>query len=373
MGPRSTKKKKGNAKSRSQNHGNKNGPISSFTPRENDPTREWNFVQEAGPGCHIARKEHGDNSWVLEWELVDPNEFGEQEEVPDIAVDPDERTLSLCNLREDPVVAYVTVYDKRLLAKDRLPLQQGSTTDKEGQTRPCTTLIVLCPALTFVHLCYVDLEFATQPSPTTTRSSILDDLCIDSDVQVWNRHNKPDDEHMQSIDFPLQGGPFLCTQGEGGHLTHFFSGNQHAIDFRCAKGTPLLAVGDGVVVQVQDEHKQHTGIAVSNLFSWNSILLHLDPPEPPSKSTTYEGGDDTAKKASGDLNSMSPLFVEYVHIASASVRVGDRVSRGQIIGTSGGIGMLDDFNRGQMNTNQSLLRNHLCSDSLLLFIPSHCL
>ncbi|KAL7560373.1 hypothetical protein ACA910_002334 [Epithemia clementina (nom. ined.)] len=325
---------------------------------DDDRTEEWNFVREAGPGCHIARKkeQHSssstadrDSGWVLEWESVHPSDFEDESVVPDVAIDPDEQTLSLCNLRNDPVVAYITVYDNLLIGRNGKALQQGSTTDKDGTSKSCTTLIVLCPPTTFAHLCRIDLESTSQTLATPSSRLLLDQLHIDSDVQVWNRHENPNDEHEHSIGFPLQGGgPFLCTQGEGGHLTHFLAGNQHAIDFQCPKGTPLLAVGDGLVVQTQDEHQQLTGIAVSNLFSWNSILLQLDPP-PTSSSSSSSSSSTCAtpketKDSVGDDNTASvsettdPLFVEYVHIASSQVQVGDRVVKGQVIGTSGGIG-----------------------------------
>lgn len=267
------------------------------------PRLDWNFVHEAGPGCHIARHEPPISPWVLEWETVDVEDY---DEVPDIAVDAEEQELILCNLRAESVVAYISVYDRVLRGREGHILAAGTTTSDEKETRSCTTLIVLCPPSTFCHLCH--LEFP----PGTS----LDDLQLDSDVQVWNQHPNPADQHDSAIGFPLEGGPFLCTQGEGGQLTHFFSGNLHAIDFRCPIGTPLLAVGAGVVVEVKDKHCL-SGVSVSNLFEWNSILIKLD---------------DT-KGGKGD-----PLFVEYVHIATASVKARDRVTCGQAIGTSGSVG-----------------------------------
>lgn len=267
---------------------------------------EWNFVDEAGPGCHIARSTiPATSSWVLEWESIDINDFDDVAEIPDIAVDPEEQELVLCNVRDESVVAYITVYDRVLRGRGGRLLQAGSTTNEEGKSRSCTTLIVLCPPYTFCHLCCIEFPPGSE----------LEDLPLESDVQVWNQHPDPTDEHNRSVGFPLQGGPFLCTQGEAGQLTHFFSGNLHAIDFRCPIGTPLLAVGDGIVVEAKHEHTL-TGVAVSNLFQWNSIIIELD------------------KQAEND----EPLFVEYVHIASATVKPGDRVTAGQIIGTSGSVG-----------------------------------
>ena len=279
---------------------------------ESSPSYPWNFVSQAGPGCHIARPDCPvASSWVLEWESVDADDY-HGVDVPDIAVDAEEQELVLCNLRhEESIVAYITVYDRVLRGRDGSILTAGSSTSDSGERKSCTTLIVLCPPLTFCHLC------ATEFPPGTE----LDDLPLVSDVQIWNQHPHPTDEHPRAVGFPLQGGPFLCTQGEGGQLTHFFSGNLHAIDFQCPVGTPLLAVGSGVVVEAKDNHCL-TGVAVSNLYEWNSILIQLDD----------NGGEND------DAHTNQPLFVEYVHIASATVQKGDRVSQGQVIGTSGSVG-----------------------------------
>lgn len=280
----------------------------------------WNFVLDAGPGCHIARKDDAAASkWVLEWEDVDVDEF-EGETIPDLAIDPEESTLTLCNVRKEYVVAYISVYETILRDREGQAMQQGTTTDNQNVSQPCTTLIVLCPPCTFAHLCYLDLP----------ADGSLENLRLDSDVQEWSKHSDAADTHSQTIGFPLQGGPYRCTQGESGHLTHFFAGNLHAIDFACPIGTPLLAAGDGVVVDCKDSNSL-TGIAVSNMFDWNSILLQLD--------TTETVADaNIAIVQGGEKVSNSPLFVEYVHIQKATVQAGERVKSGQVIGLSGSVG-----------------------------------
>ena len=278
----------------------------------NYPSYPWNFVNQAGPGCHIARPNCPSSAWVLEWEAVDPDDYDDV--VPDIAVDPDEQELVLCNLRpRESIVAYITVYDRVLRGRDRNVLTAGMTTsDDSGQTtQSCTTLIVLCPPLTFCHLCAMEFPPGTE----------LDELPLESDVQVWNQHPNPQDHCDRAVGFPLQGGPFLCTQGGGGQLTHFFSGNLHAIDFRCPVGTPILAVADGTVTEAKDDNTL-TGIAVSNLFQWNTIMIEVE----------------TRPQSEDDNDEASPLFVEYVHIRKALVKAGDRVTKGQIIGESGSVG-----------------------------------
>ena len=112
--------------------------------------------------------------------------------------------------------------------------------------------------------------------------------------------------------FPLPGeGPYLCTQGCGGMLTHYFSESYHAIDLRCDVGTPLLAMADGVVTEI-DECSTASGIHCQNLCRWNSISLRC---------------------ADG-------VVLDYVHIKphSAVVRVGERVVAGQQLCLTGDVG-----------------------------------
>ena len=220
---------------------------------------------------------------------------------------------------------YVTVYDTPVLRVDGVPFPAGSTTDNDGATRECVTFIVLLPPKTILHA-------ATLTSPAAE---------IDSDVQDWNRHPAPEDEHPLALAFPLGGdGPWLCTQGEGGELTHFFSGNLHAVDFRCDVGTPLLAVGPGTVVEVSDENTL-TGIAVSNLFKWNSVMIQIDAAEGDAAARVAESEREGASEVGGGGKVWGgPLYVEYVHIkaGSACVKIGDRVTAGQKICESGSVG-----------------------------------
>lgn len=271
------------------------------------PTQdESNFVSTAGPGCFIASRSV-ENDWLLEWQdHVDVSEFGCQE-VPDVALDPQDSSVTFCNVSNDTKVAYISIYNATVRGKAGQVLEPGTSTDNNGTTRTCLTFIIQCPPRTFCHLCYIHLE----------DDESITNVEIDSDVQEWSRHPQPTDEHAFRLGFPLEtagDSPVLCTQSEGGYLTHFFSGNLHAIDFSCEIGTPLLAVANGTIVEVQDTNTL-TGIAVSNLFTWNSIVLQV------STSDT----DD-------------PLYCEYVHIASSSVKVGDTVTKGQVIGNSGSVG-----------------------------------
>lgn len=255
-------------------------------------THRPNFCADAGVGCHVARADV-DNDWVLDWERVDTEDY-DADNVPDIAIDPEEQTLSLCNVGQVDKVAYLTVYDTRLQGRQGQWLEQGSTTDNNGHSQLCTTLIVLCPPLTFCHLCRIEN---------------LETFRLDSDVQDWHRHPQPSDAVDDQLAFPLEGGPFRCTQGVGGHLTHFFAGNLHAIDLACPPGTLLRAVADGTVVETKHDNCL-TGIAVSNLFQWNSIMIRVH----------------------------DNLFVEYVHIRKSLVQMGDTVVKGQVLGESGSVG-----------------------------------
>ena len=119
-----------------------------------------------------------------------------------------------------------------------------------------------------------------------------------------------------------------------------------------------------VVVDVRDAHTL-TGIAVGNLFKWNSIILKLDDNAAESSGVGEEERTTTARGETAgcsattstrvdedDFDAMEArqrasydvkpgdLYVEYVHIQahSARVRVGDRVRKGQVICASGSVG-----------------------------------
>jgi len=116
-----------------------------------------------------------------------------------------------------------------------------------------------------------------------------------------------------SLGFPLPAacGPYLCTQGVGGHLTHFFPESYHAIDLRCGCRTPVLCIGDGVVQEVVERH-HCGGIHAANLASWNAVSVRLD----------------------------CGLVAEYLHTSagSALVKAGDAVRRGQVLCETGDVG-----------------------------------
>lgn len=251
-------------------------------------------------------------------ERIDPRDYDADAVFPDLAVDPESGILSVVNASGKARVAYVTVYDHPVLRADGTPHAPGRTVNADGVERECVTFIMTLPPRTIMH--------AARLADVTAE--------IDSDVQDWSTHPAPEDEHPLALGFPLGSRPggdsenaarqdaYLCTQGENGGLTHFFSGNLHAVDFRCPVGCEVLAVADAEVVEVRDKETV-TGIATANLFRWNSVML---------KVKTRDADDE--KPNGGDL------YVEYVHVAarSACVAVGERVRRGQKICASGSVG-----------------------------------
>jgi len=278
--------------------------------------------------------------------------------------------------------------------------------------RKCTTFIILCPPQTFIHLCSLAPN-QFQVNATTTRAASAtiktegylknpiikwSQVEIESDIQPWSYHHNINDEHPHLLHFPFQPisktfqqtdeinqsnhnitttnnnandliakanqamdnktlenttapKAYQCTQSENGHLTHFFHGNYHAIDFACPIGTPLYSAVDGVVVDVKNNGGgggdvadsidacaepnkniasndkkvndifEVSGIATKNLFYWNSIMIRAN------TNNRDEKEDD-------------PLYIEYVHIQTNSslVKVGDAVRKGQWICNSGSVG-----------------------------------
>jgi murein DD-endopeptidase MepM/ murein hydrolase activator NlpD len=90
------------------------------------------------------------------------------------------------------------------------------------------------------------------------------------------------------------------------------SGSHTGIDIKVPIGTPIHAIANGVVYKVGD---QATG------FGKHIVVAHVGIPDPENK------------------NKKTTLFSSYAHMSFISVREGDEVKKGQIIGKSGDTGM----------------------------------
>lgn len=219
-------------------------------------------------------------------------------QAPDLSIDPRRKVLMLLNSSSTRRKSFIITVDHVCLDKIGRPLRRGRSQGNDFKKKECTTFLAVLPPNSVIEICRV-------------RVARLAEVSIASDVHYVDEHPMTTASYPHQVAFPLVGGPFLCTQGINGALTHFQLGTYHAIDFACPVGTKVLAVGDGEVVQVQQQNTAN-GIDVSNLFHWNSIMLKLD----------------------------QGLLVEYVHIraGSATVHEGARVRCGQVICESGDVG-----------------------------------
>lgn len=172
-----------------------------------------------------------------------------------------------------------------------------------------TTFVVVVPPRTALRLAHVD---ASVPGSDICSFPLEPLGSADPGCPLASGAGGGRDQ-VPGLGFPLPAasGPYLCTQGVGGHLTHFFPASFHAIDLRCALGTPVLAIGDGVIKEVV-ERNCCGGIHASNLEKWNGVSLELT----------------------------CGLLVEYVHTLPGTSRVkeGDRVQAGQVLCEAGDIG-----------------------------------
>jgi len=286
-----------------------------------------NYLKESMPGCFVAHY-GGQDDWILGFEAFSREEYGlsPNDHVPDISIDPEEGVLSLINCSERTRAYYISLQGDNFKAFDRRRryMAPGKHRDTKGTVHTCLTLIATVPPNKTAELCVLKL-----PPGGPAEINIHSDI---SDVDVTSGENStylPSSE-LKSLSptkgelppmktttrsaflFPLGGkGPFLCSQGQGGRFTHFYPATQHAIDFECPIGTPVVAIANGKIREVRDQETAG-GIHVSSLYRWNSISINLE-----------DGG-----------------LLDYVHIraGSARVKVGDSVTAGQIICETGDVG-----------------------------------
>ena len=314
-----------------------------LSPRKKD-TRAGRSNDPSSMTCsqldELHRAAERDYPWLIGVELFDPSDYYPEDikKIPDVAMsdacdeEEDAGCLTIANTSNKTKICFVTVFDVDLCDVNGETLTSRTTAtisaDSTTTERKCTTFIVLCPRHTFVHMCSLRPKQYLKNVPIESWAQ----LDIQSDVQPLSHHLNIDDEHPYLLHFPFVSDEgsgvmspeedertYFCSQSELGQLTHYFAGNFHAIDFACPIGTMLHSPVDGTVVQVNDmgggEGDEVSGIAATNMFQWNSIMLKVD--------------DDK-----------SPLFVELVHIQTKScvVKCGDEIKRGQFICRSGSVG-----------------------------------
>mmetsp|Transcript_71795 Transcript_71795/g.199229 ORF Transcript_71795/g.199229 Transcript_71795/m.199229 type:complete len:390 (+) Transcript_71795:118-1287(+) len=290
-----------------------------------DLTLPGNYLPEACKGCVVV---HGAHPLILG---VVPSHGHD----PPYQWDPESKVFTVANPSAFPCFTYVTFCGVDVRTRTGDFFDPGITRDEYGQERPAVTFVVVVHAHTAVRLgrVAVDSRVDLQPSdfyaielerllppPVHTPSASTATASISpsepDEIDAAARGAKRSDGSIGGlplIGFPLPEacGPYLCTQGVGGHLTHFFPESYHAIDLRCSCRTPVLSVGDGVVKEVVESHRCG-GIHASNLAAWNAVSVRLD----------------------------SGFVVEYLHTlpGSARVKVGDAVRLGQVICETGDIG-----------------------------------
>jgi len=172
------------------------------------PTRHG-VVADATPGVSIldARRAPCGCDWALCVEAFDEADFGLEpgDAVPDISLDPEDLVLTVINASPAERAYHVSLRDARALG------QLGSDGDAlaplPARDNVSTFSLALAPR-TRVDVCVVD---AHDVAAVDVASDVVDVVPPPRGLAA------PSDAYA----FPLRGGPFLCTQGAGGLLSHY--------------------------------------------------------------------------------------------------------------------------------------------------------
>lgn len=226
-------------------------------------------------------------------------------------MDPSDGMLSILNITDTPKTYFVTVSEcERILLADNTYATYGSS---RGSPHKYVTFVALTYPKTRLDLG----KLIPKVKQGKSLRSALRKVQISSDIQEYESRI-PTGGVFNLDTFPLltssESGQFMCTQSSGGILTHFaHKSTYHAVDFRCAVGTPVIALFDCIVVDIRND-SNNSGVRVEDLFSWNSMMI---------KSTEHES-----------------IFCEFVHLKKDSMRfqVGQNVKRGTVLCESGDVG-----------------------------------
>ena len=269
-----------------------------------------NYIPKSTTGCHII---HSNASWVLESSSFHPDDWDVPvDSIPDLSLDPENFVLTAINTTPLYKSYFISVLHA-CTDRSGKSLKMGKNILEDGSEQNLVTFILILKPFQVLDLCYVEIEDIS----VFQLFSDIKELPSTWDYSLLGKSPNftlPSADIVGPYDFPLKSedsGEFLCSQGMFGGLTHFYAHTCYAVDFECAVGTPVVAVANGTVHEIQ-QNNSVSGIHVNNLFLWNSIILKLE-----------------------DGN-----YVEYVHIKQNSVvvNVGDSVVIGQKLCESGGVG-----------------------------------
>lgn len=158
-------------------------------------------------------------------------------------------------------------------------------------------LLVLTPQTKGIEISNVSIDKVTEASSFGFKSTYY-----------WgNALKKPKDKTIYQLPFEIGESHFL-SQGYDGNFSHQ---GKNSIDFNMDVGTDVCAARDGVVIEVKVDSNKGCPTRKC-LNDANSIIIY------------HEDG----------------TFSEYAHLKKngSKVRVGDQVSKGQVIGSSGNTG-----------------------------------
>jgi murein DD-endopeptidase MepM/ murein hydrolase activator NlpD len=146
---------------------------------------------------------------------------------------------------------------------------------------------------------------ARSAAPTTLWSAAMSR----EDVRLGQVDADHDDDYLYRLPYASEAS-FPVIQGYASKLSHR-GAERFTVDFGMPIGTPVYAARDGVVVLVEDSHSAGCAREDCGKFANFVVVLHSD-------GTTGE----------------------YFHLdrASAAVRVGESVARGQVLARSGNTG-----------------------------------
>ncbi len=290
-----------------QAHSKTSGTLDTDFRKFENFRNDMSVLKSAHGGCYLANPNDAGvyPKWIYGCES---HNFGPMD-APDIAIDPDDGILTLINTSCLPRTYFVTVENSSaVLTFDGCNILQECV-DTHGMDY--VTFVSVVKAGEMVSLA----RLVPKTNGKRIRRRDFASIQISSDIQDFIQ-TKTEHDIFDLTSFPLSNaadGDFLCSQSSGGALTHFAHPSTfYAVDFRCNIGTSVVAVFDAEVVEIRNETDK-SGVHVSNLFHWNSIMI---------------------KKIG------SNIFAEYVHIKkdSFTVNVGDIVKEGQVICLSGNAG-----------------------------------
>jgi len=311
---------------------------------------EFSDIVDAQLDVIFAHADKESISDVVLMEDVVKQSTDKEIDLPDVIQQSDGWNLvAAVNVKNDAMIATISVDRcnldvlgfKEFIEGERNPWTFTYSTLEDGRNLPTSTVVIFLPPRSSRGVFALRLRPPIPPGLDLEGDELINHLNSQVEIltdyidrrkmkDVINQSNELEEKcgGTIAIDLPLSvptdpEAGYLITQGFCGRLTHYLPQTLYSVDLRAEIGTPIIAPYSGTIVNISQKGTKASGIHVSNLYSFSSMMIKFN--------------NNELKLCRDDK--IEDVYVEFTHIQDYQHwKIGQKISKGDRIASVGQVG-----------------------------------